>query len=606
MKTSNSAIETKQAGVMNRTDPVPPIGSRRAFLKAGVAAPMILGSGASAGQSNVFASEDLPPSPPTQPWREELPQEIAPLEALEALDPAPTRSANTGAGECGRADHQRFAELGVNPQLHELRAKEDPKWVFHPDYPAQPFWGFEGVTAAGRAIGPTIFARYGRPIITRFYNELPQNHVGFGSPELSVHLHNLHSPSESDGFPGDFFSPLKAGPTLGDPEGTGVPGRFKDHFWPNVYAGLDQFGGIGDPREALGTLFFHDHTLDFTAPNITRGVAGFYLLFDTLDSGDEHDPNPRALRLPSHPYDYPLIFQDKRFDANGIHVFDQFDTDGTLGDKITVNGRIEPVLRVAQRKYRLRLINGGPARFYRFFLVDAFGVVQPFTYIANDGNLLPHPLHNRKNVELGMGERADIVVDFARHGLGTELYLVNRLAQDSTRGPSGGLMPGVRLLKIVVDRKPPEPDVSRVPWNLRPLPPLDPAEIAAAPVRRFEFDRSGGVWTINGEVADVLKPAAIVTRGSAEIWELVNKSGGWSHPAHVHFEEGRILSKSVSSKNIPIPVHERGRKDIFSLGPNMGVRVFYRFRDFTGKYAMHCHNPIHEDHGMMIRYDIVD
>ncbi|MNF83050.1 hypothetical protein D3C84_653640 [compost metagenome] len=34
------------------------------------------------------------------------------------------------------------------------------------------------------------------------------------------------------------------------------------------------------------------------------------------------------------------------------------------------------------------------------------------------------------------------------------------------------------------------------------------------------------------------------------------------------------------------------------------MRVFLRFRDFVGKYVMHCHNMIHEDHMMMVRWDI--
>ena len=33
--------------------------------------------------------------------------------------------------------------------------------------------------------------------------------------------------------------------------------------------------------------------------------------------------------------------------------------------------------------------------------------------------------------------------------------------------------------------------------------------------------------------------------------------------------------------------------------------MFRKFRDFTGKYVMHCHNTVHEDHAMMIRFDIV-
>ena len=41
------------------------------------------------------------------------------------------------------------------------------------------------------------------------------------------------------------------------------------------------------------------------------------------------------------------------------------------------------------------------------------------------------------------------------------------------------------------------------------------------------------------------------------------------------------------------------------LGPNDEIRIFMRFRGFFGKYVMHCHNVVHEDHSMMIRYDVV-
>jgi FtsP/CotA-like multicopper oxidase with cupredoxin domain len=29
-----------------------------------------------------------------------------------------------------------------------------------------------------------------------------------------------------------------------------------------------------------------------------------------------------------------------------------------------------------------------------------------------------------------------------------------------------------------------------------------------------------------------------------------------------------------------------------------------RFRDMKGRYVMHCHNVLHEDHAMMIRFDL--
>ncbi|MDH4555268.1 bilirubin oxidase [Pseudomonas sp. BN417] len=575
---------------------------RRTFLKIGAAAmlaPVLLKS--SEGGAATFPV--FPPSPPTTPWLVTLPNEITPLQAVATLNPSPTIAANTAGGEAGRAPHQRYAELtGVlgAPLLYELKAKERLDWVFHPAYPPQRIWGYEGNTPGAVSPGPVIFARYGKPIIVRFRNQLPQNHVGFGTPEISTHLHNAHTGSESDGFPGDYYSANKAGPTLT------APGAFKDHFYPNIYAGYDQLQNhIGDPREALGTLFYHDHTLDFTAANMVRGLFGNYLLFDNVDSGNERDPSPSALRLPSHPYDYPLAFADRRFDANGIMVYDQVNPEGTLGDKVLVNGYIEPVLRVAARRYRLRFLNAGPSRFYAFYLQSEGRQNQTFTFIANDGNLLPAPLPNQTTFQLGMAERADIVVDFSKYPIGTTLYLVNKMRQEDTREGKDIKDPGTRVLKIIVDRFPPAQDLSQVPAVLRTLPPITAAEIAAAPVRRWVFERSSGMWSINGRLFNVNIPRASIAQGRFEIWELVNPEDGWTHPIHIHFEEGQIIAKLVNGVSVPVPPQQRGRKDVYVLDAFTTLRVFLRFRDFKGKYVMHCHNLIHEDHSMMVRWDIV-
>ena len=49
---------------------------------------------------------------------------------------------------------------------------------------------------------------------------------------------------------------------------------------------------------------------------------------------------------------------------------------------------------------------------------------------------------------------------------------------------------------------------------------------------------------------------------------------------------------------------EVSRKDVVRLQGNEEVRIFLRFRDFLGRYPMHCHNVVHEDHAMMLRWDI--
>jgi FtsP/CotA-like multicopper oxidase with cupredoxin domain len=345
-------------------------------------------------------------------------------------------------------------------------------------------------------------------------------------------------------------------------------------------------------------LWYHDHREGFTAANVYKGLAGFYLLFDGLDTGNERDTSPAALGLPSGvgDYDIPLILQDPKFDASGLLVFNQFDTEGFLGNKFAVNGKIQPFFKVASRKYRFRILNGSTARFYNL-CVRRNGVDQPFQVIANDGNLLPAPL-DATWFRLAPAERIDIVVDFANSPLGSELYLVDRTVQTSGRGPEPQLnLAGRRLMRFDVERTAEDP--SRVPPVLRPLPPIDLSAVTRR--REFKFDRQNGVWLVNGKMFDPEAPAFKVKRGSTEIWAL-GGSGGWHHPLHIHLEEGRILSRGGRP---PAPI-EAGRKDVYVLEPEQTVRVLVQFRDFVGKYMMHCHNTIHEDHAMMLRFDVVD
>jgi len=570
----------KQVG--NQADLTNP--ARRELLFASAA---LAGGAALAGAPPLAAPpsvrRDALTSPPTTPFVVALPVYGAKA-PVTALVPAPGRTP-TGQ-EAGRAAHQRATEFAPQ-KLYELRVRP-LSHSFHPELPTQIMWGYDGMLP-----GPTFAARYGEPVLVRIFNDLPSNHVGIGSPEISTHLHNAHSASESDGYPGDYYSATKAGPTLL------YPGRYKDHLYPNCYAGFDQYRPSGDAREALGTLWYHDHRHDFTAQNVYRGLAGFYLLFDALDSGNENDSNLNALRLPSGigRYDIGLAIDDRQFDSGGYLAFDQFDTDGLLGDKMMVNGKVQPFFSVQRRKYRFRLLNAGLARFYQLFLTRA-GVPQSFTYIANDGNLLPAPL-TMSSFRLGSAERADLVIDFSLFPLGTKLVLENRLEQVNGRGPTGNLLtPGMPLMRFDVDAEPPVPDASRVPAVLRQQPPINMAEVVRT--RTFRFNRTNSVWTVNGLLFDLFSTSIQVKRGSAEIWVLQG-STGWHHPVHIHLEEGRILSRNGK----PPPPHERGRKDVFVLEPGEEVKVFMRFRDFVGKYVMHCHNLTHEDHAMMLRFDVV-
>jgi FtsP/CotA-like multicopper oxidase with cupredoxin domain len=147
-----------------------------------------------------------------------------------------------------------------------------------------------------------------------------------------------------------------------------------------------------------------------------------------------------------------------------------------------------------------------------------------------------------------------------------------------------------------------------------PLPGFTSAELANARHRTFEFGRSSGTdsapWTIKtdggqGFGMDPDRISAAPEEGSAEIWHLENGGGGWGHPIHIHFEEGQILQRGGQ----PPPLWEKwARKDVYRVGsmPDSGqsVTVALRFREFLGTYLEHCHNTQHEDHAMMLRWDI--
>jgi hypothetical protein len=170
-------------------------------------------------------------------------------------------------GNYAETYHQRYAEFKP-AKAYEIRVKE-AKQKFHPAIPSTTVWGYDGIFP-----GPLFKARYGEPIVVRFHNELPADHVGFGSPDISTHLHNAHTPPESDGGPWNFFG----------------PGTCWDNHYPNVLAGFTdpKFAATkGDPREALSTLWYHDHRQDFTAQNVYAGLAGMYMLYDDLDCDDE-------------------------------------------------------------------------------------------------------------------------------------------------------------------------------------------------------------------------------------------------------------------------------------------------------------------------------
>ena len=419
-----------------------------------------------------------------------------------------------------------------------------------------PMWGY-----GGSVPGPTIRATQGRQARIRFVNNLPAKHPTLGyTPWTSVHLHGSASLPQYDGYASDITN----------------PGQWKDYRYPNW-----------QPQR---TLWYHDHGLHHTAENVSMGLAGQYHLVDALEY---------ALPIPKGEFDVPLIVSDAMFTADGGLLYDNNDVKGMYGDVITVNGRPWPLMKVKRRKYRFRILNASVSRSYKWSLDN--GALMKV--IATDAGLMQAP-QNVPSFRHGVAERYEVVIDFAKYPPGTRIALRNTSPKNNTNFTNTD-----KVMMFEVTDEPFLRGSNSVPAVLNPdAPAMLVPESDAVATRKMLLHRENGMWKINGQTWDDVVASgfksvlASPVRDTVEIWELSTPSGGWHHPLHIHFIDFRILSRNGR----PPLKHELGAKDVVFLGENETVRVLIKFEKGAGKYMIHCHNLVHEDHDMMGQFEILD
>jgi FtsP/CotA-like multicopper oxidase with cupredoxin domain len=617
--------------------------TRRDLVKMGLITGGGVGGGLLVTDKGVAASGpgSLGTLPPLRPFVQPL--TVLPVltpRAESFLSPAPTigpnrykDAANGNLPFEGRTEPHQSRDIFPAKAFFVTRMAANPNAIVHPDLPPQTFWGFNTgepdlTKYPAMSPGPVLVARYGTPFLVRRYNQLPppEQNGGFGVPEVSTHLHNFHSGPDSDGGPCDpgqqrFF----------------FRGQYYDYFHNAQFAGWNSTNPYPDPnpaangvrgnvQEALGLLWYHDHRVDHTAENTYKGLVGPCLMFNAYDTGDES----KGLHLPGfspdpkQTFDIPLVLADRFFDpTTGLLALDSFNTDGVLGNVFLVNGKAQPFCEVQKRRYRFRILNGGPSRFYEIYLTNPDNLSQsiPFLAISSDGNLLPRPIQTLSD-RLAVAERTDILVDFAKIAKqfgATRLRLENRLEQVHGKGPTGKILPagqGDQLLEFrLVGGAVDDGSFDYEPLS-SPNVPAKAGDAVFAPIslpdisgavpritRTFRFERGGGGWQVNGQFMDCTRFRFTTQVNAFERWIIQNNSGGWQHPIHIHLEEFRILSRNgvpVRPGNI-----EFGRKDVLLLADEQ-IELLVRFRDMKGGYPIHCHNTVHEDHQMMLLFNVQD
>jgi spore coat protein A, manganese oxidase len=197
----------------------------------------------------------------------------------------------------------------------------------------------------------------------------------------------------------------------------------------------------------------------------------------------------------------------------------------------------------------------------------------------------------------GMAERYEVVIDFSRLAPGTKVTLLNTNRDDELRD----------VMQFVVGNG--TGPANALPQFLNEANEVRfPATQSVVGTRQFRFERSGGLWVINGvpwEERKVATPRVNTT----ERWVFQNNSGGWFHPIHVHLVDFVITKRNGRA---PLP-YENGLKDTVYVGANETVEVLMTFRPAVqvdsskpvlGEYVMHCHNTVHEDFDMMTEFDV--
>jgi FtsP/CotA-like multicopper oxidase with cupredoxin domain len=511
-----------------------------------------------------------------------------------------------------------------------------------------------------------------------------------GPVPIVTHVHGAHTTEDSDGFPEAWYLPA----AKDIPAGYATEGTYYQQFKAEAEA---RTGQVWEPGSAVfqyandqrpATLWYHDHSLGMTRLNVYAGPAGFYLVRGDSDKVAKRLPRPAPQRgdKPGTRYhEIPIVIQDRSFNADGSLFYpdnraffeglnvpgqpQQFpgapelripftpDTalDGQMsdispqwnpeffGNTMVVNGKTWPYLKVEQRRYRFRLLNGTESR----FLILKMSNGMPFTQIGSEGGYLPRPVKQRQLL-IAPAERADVIVDFTRVPRGTKIVLRNVGPDEPFGGDPDAEPADARTTGQVMQfrvRVASGPDTSATPDKLR-LPAIDRLpkasvvrnvslnELSSSTVKAAEdeqqnvvLDPNGepfapreaalGTWTAQGGPQPLMWMDGVTENpdvGALEAWNIRNFTMD-AHPIHIHLVQFQVVKRVVTDPMMsphgmkgpgatmkPEP-WEMGWKDTVIVYPGELTQVKARF-DTAGLFVWHCHILEHEDNEMMRPYRV--
>jgi FtsP/CotA-like multicopper oxidase with cupredoxin domain len=383
-----------------------------------------------------------------------------------------------------------------------------------------------------------------------------------------THTHGLVVAPEQDGTAEEWFTP--------NLQFLGPSYRTSQYLMPN--------------QQSPTQLFYHDHVMGVTRIGLYSGVVGSaYFIRDPANTALDKPSSP----LPTGNFEIPLVLSSRRFYTDGN--FDFPPDRGSLNsatandanggdsppnqaywsynegaDTVMVNGGVWPNLNVQRQQYRFRMLAGANAQLFDVQLcvgdwnannnlvpisddgnsASCAGTIVPFKVIGSDGGYLPAP-QVVNDVQIGITERADVLVDFSQFAPGTKIAVINLVGH-------GGRPQGAN--EIVMQFTVGSGDAIAPPALPASLFPPRPTLTANAPtrlkvLRSFEDDDPLSP-TFNKRSIDGLSfdtpPTEFALVGSTEEWDLANTfpTGFFTgdpdlntHQIHIHLLEFQLIDR---------------------------------------------------------------
>jgi len=402
--------------------------------------------------------------------------------------------------------------------------------------------------------GPTIFINKGDVVHMNVRNNL--------NDSTTIHWHGMHLPAVMDGGPHQIIP----------------PGTLWQPFWTVA--------------NNAGTFWYHPHLHEMTQEHITKGIGGFLIVRDPVES---------ALALPRK-YgvdDIPVVLTSRRYTAAN-----QFVTQNSAyGDYMLTNGTPNAQVSLPKQYVRLRILNAEIERGYDLGFSDN----RTFYIIGNDGGLLNVPVAVTR-VKLMVGERVEIMVNLGSDPVGSSLDLKAYNAgqpmgfpgaEPGTGGQFGSLLNNINFTVLHINvsaatsgaiTSVPATLANNVYWTSADATVNRTLSITGNAPNPFYFDNTPfALNTIN----------KVVNLNAIEKWTITNNNVV-GHAFHIHDIEFKIVARNGSTSGVG--AYESGWKDVLYIPVNQNVSFVAKFDDYADPlhpFMYHCHFANHEDEGLM-------